>query len=546
MPATVVQWTKELQRVLALARREERADPAEVSEMFLRPGATGLLRTLQAQALLEAFVVRGLLALLPVGEGKTLLSLLLPVLLGAVRPILLVPAALVEKTARDRAALARTWKVATNLRVESYEILGQKDRVELLTHYRPDLVVADECHRLANTDAGVTRRVGRYFGEEAPGTSFCGLTGTLTKHSLRDFSHLVRWALGPERMPLPAGWPELSAWDAVVGAKADPGVDPGALGEVWGANRARIGFGAHFMGTPGIVGGTPTAVPSSLELARVHIPRSTVIDDALRLIDKKMVRPDGWELIDKVEAWPVRRQLVLGFFYRWDPPPPKEWMTLRKLWLRCVRRILSTNRSGIDTAGAVAQDIDKGGHPTVTLDLEGPVSTVDALAAWRAIEPSYKPNPVPVWLDRGSLVAAVRAWLDDGPGILFCEHDATATLLADAFDLSVYGEGGFSSRGAYIDDAPTTRAIIATTGANSQGRNLQAWGRALVVSPPPNGRQWEQLLGRLHRPGQEADVVRFDVVDGGLTEWMDVAARDAGYISGMFGQRQKLELATWV
>ncbi len=545
MPATIVQWTSELRRVVALPWRTEQADPAEVSRLFLRPGARGLLRPLQAQSLLEAFAGGGGLFLLGVGEGKTLLSLLLFVVLRALRPLLLVPAALLEKTARDMKALNATWTIPEHVRVESYEKIGQVEHLYLLDHYQPDVIVADEVHRLANTTAGCTKRVGRYLTEDGAGARFCGMTGTITKHSLRDFAHLVRWALGPERMPLPAGWPELAAWDSVVGAKADPYTDPGALAEAFGPD-PRAGFRARFVGTPGIVAGQATTVDAGLEIARVAMPRARVVQAALDQLDALMVRPDGWELMDGVEAWPVRRQLALGFFYRWDPPPPREWMKARRHWLRCVRRVLSTNRSRIDTLAAVVRDVDDGGHPTVVLDPEGTVSTVDALAAWRAIEPSFTPNPVPVWLDPSGLVRAVKRWLADGPGIIFAEHDAVATLLGQELGLTVYAGKGFSADGRYIDDAPTTEAIIATVGSNSEGRNLQAWSRALVVSPCPNGREWEQLLGRLHRLGQEADVVRFDVLDGGLGEWVEIVRRDAAYIGGLLGQVQRLELATWV
>jgi hypothetical protein len=546
MPATVVQWTKELRRVLALPTRTEVADPREVSALFLRPGATGCLRPLQALALAEAFTRRGLLALLGVGEGKTLLSFLLPLVLGSARPLLLVPGALLTKTRRDYAALAETWALPTNVRVESYQLIGQPDNAERILTWAPDAIIADEVQSLANTSSGCTRRVGRYLTEDAPGTPFCGMTGSLMKHDLTDFAHLARWALGGQGAPLPAGWPELAAWNAVLGAKAEPGIDPGALAEVWPEPRA--GFRERFMSTVGVVGGPATDLEAGLEIGRWAIRRTPVVQDALDRLDPvrgDMTRPDGWELMGATEAWALRRQLVLGFYYRWDPLPPRPWMAARKLWLRCSRRILATNRSRLDTPGAIERDVDAGGHPTVVLDPEGTVSTVAALAAWRAIEPTFEPNPVPVWIEPDPLRISVSRWRVDGPGIVFCEHDAVARRIGEWFNLNVYGAEGFTSDGRYIDDAPTDRAIVATTGANKQGRNLQAWSRALVVSPPPNGKDWEQLLGRLHRLGQGADTVRYDVIDGGL-EWSDAVQRDARAIGSLFGQRQRLELATWL
>jgi len=78
--------------------------------------------------------------------------------------------------------------------------------------------------------------------------------------------------------------------------------------------------------------------------------------------------------------------------------------------------------------------------------------------------------------------------------------------------------------------------------ANSEGRNLQQWNKSLVISCQPSGKLFEQLLGRTHREGQEADEVSYEVMFA-CKEQMDgfyQALADARYLQDTLGSPQKL------
>jgi hypothetical protein len=64
-----------------------------------------------------------------------------------------------------------------------------------------------------------------------------------------------------------------------------------------------------------------------------------------------------------------------------------------------------------------------------------------------------------------------------------------------------------------------------------------------VVFPPSTGTIWEQLLGRLHRSGQQADDVVFEVMLGCRehVEGVLQAKRDAGFHRTMLDAPAKLE-----
>jgi len=68
-----------------------------------------------------------------------------------------------------------------------------------------------------------------------------------------------------------------------------------------------------------------------------------------------------------------------------------------------------------------------------------------------------------------------------------------------------------------------------------------------VTTSPTSGTVWEQLLGRTHRPGQEADEVTVDVYRHTLEmrSAVNKALRDADYQQTTTGNQQKLLSATY-
>jgi len=112
--------------------------------------------------------------------------------------------------------------------------------------------------------------------------------------------------------------------------------------------------------------------------------------------------------------------------------------------------------------------------------------------------------------------------------------------------LAYFKNMGVDHDGAAIEDAnPADGCIVASVSSNSEGRNLQAWADNLIISPPPTGTVWEQMLGRTHRPGQLADEVWAEVFIGCQVEldcWHQ-AVKDAQYASKIENPK-KLTYAT--
>ncbi len=538
-----VKVSAELVRVMALPRR--RRPPVgyeDLTEVLMTPRGTMSFRGIQAQALAELYVMGGLLAIIRVGAGKTLITFLAPKMVEAQRPILLVPAKLRDKTYRDFDELALDWKPGeVPIQIVGYEMLGRTQSADLLEELQPDLIMADEAHYLKNCKAAVTKRVGRYM-DAHPETKFVALSGTMTKRSLFDFAHIAEWCLG-EGAPVPLQWRDLDQWSRAID---EDSVYPewyhaGALknlcyeDEDWsklvvecGNERgaARKVFQDRLVMTPGVVATRGTEVDASLVI-EPWLEEHVMNEDVLRAFDglyKLWVTPDGMYLDSPVAVWRYARELALGFYYRWEPEPPKPWLMARKAWSSFVREKLGRS-SSLDSPSQVARMF----------------KDTPEYAAWEVVKDTYEYDLVPVWLDHSVIERAV-GWSLNQWGIVWVEHRTVGQQL-EGMGLPYYGNLGLRN-GEPIEKA--FGSVGASIAANKEGRNLQHYHHNLVLTPPTTGAAWEQMLGRTHRDGQKADEVTVGVYTGCLESHRAVwqAVSDAKFQEGVTGSPQKLTGAT--
>jgi hypothetical protein len=458
------------------------------------------LRDVQASALYAA-AHGGVFGAIRVGGGKTLISLLAPIVMQASRPVLLCPASLVDKTENDRRRYAKDFRVANHLRILSYEMLGRVRMADELTRYQPDLIIADEVHRLKNKKAACTRRVARYM-KERPDTKFVALSGTVMKRSIKDFAHVLKWCL-KDGAPVPIEEHELEEWALALDDQSNPlaQMSPGPLGA--DKEQARAWFGNRLAKTPGVViadAGRDTN--ASLRLVPLEYTVNAETEAAFARLRSSWETPSGYAFSEAIMLWKFARELALGHWIQWDPPAPVEWLTARREWASFVRETLSRSRT-YDTELQVrlavqSKDLDRGG---------------DELGAWEAIHKTFTPNPVDQWHDESAIVAC-ESWASGGPGIVFAGHSFFGRALARRLGAPYFGEQGKDETGRSIESEDGSRVIVASLQANGTGRNLQAFSRALVTTNVNGGDQLEQLIGRLHRQGQEADEVEFTFLVG--------------------------------
>ena len=494
------------------------------------------LRPLQAIALYEMGINGGALLPIRVGGGKTLISLLAGRMFEHCRrPLLVIPAALKDKTFREEKVLRRHWVLPAHIKTISYTALSRERFATFLdTDYRPDVIIADECHKLANQKSGCTRRIHRYL-KANPGVAFVGMSGTINKASLKDFARLAFWALR-NRSPLPNNWYETLQGSLAEdgGVKKDRRLAVGALSKLGDGRNAREIVRDRLIETPGFVASSdgPLDVPLHITSRLVDSPLQKEFSD----LRSKWETPEGIECTDGIEVWRHARELGVGCYYRWNPPPPEAWKAARSVWARACRETIQNGRRNIDTELQLKLHIRD--NPTHYPEAK------EALEEWEAIQPSYDPTVEAVWLT-DEIEKQVLEWARVSPGLVWTGIRFFAERLSNR--LPYYGSQGIDSKtGRVIEDHPPNKgSAVVSIAANSTGRNLQAWNRNLVVGMPTNGKAWEQLLGRTHRDGQRNPVsveVWFTCREDLDGFWK--AVDQARYIEQVTGQCQKLTYAT--
>ena len=389
---------------------------------------------------------------------------------------------------------------------------------------------------------------------ERPNTMFAALSGTVMKGSLKDFAHLLRWSL-KSGAPIPATDDEAAEWADALDEKVNPlgRRQPGALldfeeGEpdefVPPLQRARRVFQSRLLETRGVVASSKTDgvtcslrisaleyEPAEITAKHIHQMRHGVKGDDGEYVVLPWSTPDGWTFSEAIEFRMYLRQLAIGFHGIWDPRPPTEWISARRDWAVFVRETLARSRT-LDTELQVANAVDAGKLETPTLD------------AWRAVKDTFKVQPRDVWHDDTALNVCAK-WMEEHKGICWCEHRFFARRLAQLTGTTYYGANGVSDAGESITDVKAGRAIIASVQANATGRNLQMFDKNLITSCPPSAHTVEQLVGRTHRDGQEADEVLVDVLVG-CREHADAFERalaGARAAADTLGHDQKILLA---
>lgn len=544
------QQTADLWRILSLPRRTwgegEALALAEAMTGILRtPAGTMKLRPLQAIALYEAGRTGGAFVPITVSAGKTLISLLAPTVLNSQRPLLIVPAKLVEKTKREWRTLSYHWQIRSHLRIVSYEIIPRVQSAKLLEDYRPDLIVCDESHKLKSPKTGTVRRIRHYLEHVNPTAKLIAMTGTTTKRSILDYAHILKWAL-KGKAPVPLHFSDLESWSLALDERKGPQADDPEAGALvrlatleelsQGIQGIRQAYRRRLTETEGVITSKEASVPIPIVVDQITPEVPASVADALRQVRSSMTTPDGQEFADAISMWRHCRELALGFCYVWDPPPPQPWREARKVWAAWSRWIIdSARRVRVDTELQAVQAVDNGHFP----------EAVAALEMWRAIRPTFTPRTVPIWID-DFVIQAILEEVEQNPTLIWTEHEAFAVRLSQASGWPFYSSKGLDRKGRNIlDHHPRQGPAICSIRSIGEGFNLQTFHRNLFTSIPTNGPQWEQTLGRTHRTGQESDQIDVTCVitcsehERALIQ----SIRDARYIQSTTGQEQKILIA---
>lgn len=557
LPKPTSKKQTETQRILQLPRIDySDLTPGQMTKRLKTPTGTMVLRDLQEQALFAIEQARGGFFPIGVGHGKSFIACLAPTVLNAQFAVILCPASTRRQLQEQYNELRAHFRLVP-ARIMSYSSLSQPSGTsileQLVTDYDPSrcVMVCDEAHRLKRLESARTKRVLRFM-KSHPEIAFVALSGTMTSKSLHDCSHLSNMALRG-KSPIPRDSYHLRCWSEAIDVAGRPGasewqmVEPLAkwagtpIENMRGQQRRNIireAFQSRLRSSPGVVASRQGSLGCSLVIQHVdNIPIPADIMRLMRSVTDSGITPTGDIIPDDITAWRTMRHLASGFYYRWDwvdGREDQEWLHARKTWNRHVRAELQYRcREGYDSPFLVSAKVDR----------ECRESTLRKTAihrswmAWKDQKQKPAPPTVAVWVDK-YLVTFALEWLSSqsDPSIIWFETSAIGDELAQ--HMPVYRAG---------DDPPRHAHNCAMSiKAHGIGKNLQSWSNQIILEPPTGGLIWEQLLGRTHRQGQNADEVYASVCTHAapFQRALSTAIEEAQFVESSSGNSQKLIFAT--
>lgn len=489
----------------------------------------------------------------------------------------------------ERASIAASGK--RGCYVLPYTYLSTRDAEDLLQQIRPQLLILDEAHNVKNRRAARTKRLTRYMERAQP--QLVGLSGTITSKSIRDYHHLISNALG-EWSPLPLSPSMAEGWAQVLDANADFECTShtGDLTPLlnWASyrfpdvelrdNRAgyRKAFNLRLTTAPGVVATGDAEIGVSLLIENQPVADYKQAEgwercaQLMKDVTELWRAPNGDEIEYGFHQWRHLYELTAGFYYDLRWPTPEQIQDRRRLSLaeaevyleqaqahhlalqeyhRVLRRFLEYgSRAKLDTPLLVANSMAQHGAEHVWPEL------YERWTAAKDLEFPGMPtrDSIPTEVCDYKVKAIIRWANEHGKGLVWYHHDYFGRWCARELEragvdvLWCPAEGvRKGSNDNILDTANKDRIIVASMGGHGTGKNLQHFQNQVFGEFPRQAPLAEQVLGRTHRNGQEADELLIHTLNTLAFDDQNMSAclNDALYQHQTVGARQKLIYASY-
>ncbi len=488
-----------------------------------------------------------------------------------------------------------------------YSYLSTTDTSENLKALAPHIVIADEAHRLSRHGAARTRRfmamLKNLFDAGNP-AELVIMSGTITSKSIKDYYHLIKWCLH-EKCPLPLSDRMAGDWAQLIDAQAAspdstviltpsssapiipvvewarkhfPQMEGGFPADVYGFRRA---YQCRFSSAPGVVSAEGSGIGTSLVVQNTPVKDHKAHRDWAKLqelmekVEDMWLTPNGDEIDFGIHKWKWLNELSAGFYNELTWPTADVYAARKKIDLQFAQEILlkadihhqagqayakilrtwleKKSKPGCDTPFLCGQSMVRFGDKEV-----GP-EMYTAWKEWKDLDFDGRPDrdSRAVRVCDYKIAQAVR-WaqetLKEGAGgIIWVHHQEIGTWLCDAMreagllNHMLHAPAGEMSNTSILDHKNKDRIVVASIAAHGTGKNLQHFSHMNVVQWPRDARVSEQLIGRLHRRGQEADELVVQTNHTTRFDMLNFAAclNDSLYIHQTTGDKQKLIYASY-
>jgi hypothetical protein len=532
-------------------------------------GCVTELRPVQAWALFEMSQAGGLLGSIGVGHGKTLLDILAPLALGLRLGLLLVPANTRNQILTEYELYREHWHVpsivihgkgysenaptptGSILHVMSYDSLSRANATDFINQLNPDGLIFDEFQRIRDLKSVRTDRVLRRF-IQVPASRCAAWTGSPTDKGVCDYSHISAFAL-KYGSPLPLKPNIAEEWGGAIDPvkRNEEPAAPGALMKLCGRGESiRAGYKRRLTETLGVVTTESSATNAKLKfIERSPGPLPAELTEHLAKLRNEWVYPDGDIINEAFDRYRCGLELAAGFWYKRIFPRNEpldlreEWFEKRTEWNSAVRSQLKDREPFMDSPALCQQaamrawgDIPRDG---------GPEWRHPAWPAWRDIADQVKPAQETVRVN-DYLARDAATWAHEHRGIVWYQSTAFGLWVAELGQLPLHAGGPKAAE--RIAQEQGDRSIVASIGSHGTGRNglQKLFCEQYITQPPSTGDEWEQLLGRLARLGQQAKIITTWVCrhTPEIATSVEQAVSRARYAEETFGSRQKM-LTGW-
>lgn len=489
---------------------------------------------------------------------------------------------------------ARRWIISQpppGVYLMPYSLLSASDGEDLIRAIEPTVVVCDEAHELRHMKTARTKRFMRFVREKNPEMHV--LSGTITAKGLGDYHHLAVASLH-KRCPMPISTMLAFEWAAVIDADADPtDSQTGPImplvrwardhfpGEIIALDKRafRMAYQLRLRHAPGVITTGDAEIGSSLVIVNEPVPDYKQHEDwpelerLMKQVDDLWLTPNGDEIDYAIHCYKWRYELSAGFYneHYWETPEEladrkgiaetrakdmleraREQLLLQNQYNKEVRGWLTTAPQGVDTPLLIDHDIRHNGGKRVP----------SVLVHYWQMKEDAKFEGMPERLKRAKRICgykveqAVRfAQTQLIDGCIFWYHNIEiGRWLFDLMEREygvekvIYCPAGKVGVERILDPTNKGKLVVASFGAHGSGHNLQySWSTMYFVQWDRQAAGCEQIIGRLHRQGQEADEVV--VVTNHTLDFdhalMASSLNDAAFIEGTGHGHQKLLLASY-
>ena len=407
-------------------------------------------------------------------------------------------------------------------------------------NYFADGVLVSNCHRISARNSSRTMRFLRFVSRRAEAGNpvrFLGWSGTLMTKSIRDQAHIALFALG-DGSPLPLSENEVEEWAMVMDPSRNPdrsSVTAKALRRAFSAlasesaadklstqmydalyskvqESIREGFRSRLIQTPGVIATAGSEIATAIYLHKRPAPSlPTEVRQALVGVRDDWTRPDGEELVEATDVATCARTVASGYHFYWAYPKGEprdvieDWFCKRKAYNRELRVKCLLGEVHLDSPLLCWRAAERFyADPPYEGDL--PVWRSEAWPAWAKVKDIVQPEPRAKWIS-DFLAQDAAEWARTHKGIVWYQHDTFGRKVAELAGIRCHGGGPDAERNILAEDG--SQSIVASIKAHGSGRDglQRLFSEQIVCEIPSSGAIWEQLLGRLVRRGQVADVV---------------------------------------